>query len=470
MCSTVAVPSERPDAIVSKVLVQAALIPAVLALIVAAVLAIEVNSLVTLSRWVQHTDEVIGSAREIQAMLVDRESALRGYVIARSAEYLEPYEIANSALPGRWEALLRLVSDNPTQMKRVADMRQLAIQWEAFARAAIAANPRDAATLVATGQGRSLMQQLRNQLEDFVRVEEGLRDERARKEERGALRAVAVCVGLLVAVAVLMAFSARRQIREVARRFGAALHSAQEVEKLRDEFITIAAHELRTPLTALLLQLQRLRRDLDRGTALESSALIDTPLRQARRLSSLIESLLDAQAVASGGHVELRLSRTDLATIAQASLARVRDGLVHLGCQVEMRLDAGVDGDWDAPRIEHIAATLIANACKYGEGKPVQVSARREGEVRILTVTDEGIGIPDDVQERIFGRFGRAAPSRSYGGFGLSLFVARRLAEAHGGTLTVTSEHGKGAIFTLRLPRVAAPGEPEEGFEARRAG
>jgi len=460
MCSTAFVASEVPNETVSKVLVQAALVPAVLGLIVAAVLAVEVHSLVGLSRWVQHTDGVIATTREIEGMLIDRESGLRGYVIAGSPEYLEPYQAANAALPGRWDALEQLVSDNPDQLKRVTAMRRFAIQWEEYARTALAAGASGAASLVGSGKGRLLMQDLRNQLESFVRVEEGFRDERARREQRGALRAVAISASLLIAVAVLMAFSARRQIREVASRFGAALHSAQEAEKLRDEFITIAAHELRTPLTALLLQLQRLRRDLDRGAAVDSSAVIETPLRQARRLSSLIESLLDAQAVASGGQVELRLSRTDLATVAQASLARVRDGLVHLGCNVDLRLEAGVDGDWDAQRVEHIAATLIANGCKYGEGRPVHVSVRREGEMRVLVVKDEGIGIAEELQERIFGRFGRAAPARSYGGFGLSLFVARRLAEAHGGSLTVTSEHGKGSTFTLRLPRVAAPAEP----------
>jgi signal transduction histidine kinase len=460
MWSTTAVAREVPDETVSRVLVQAALIPAVLGLLVAAVLAVEVRSLVDSSRWVQHTDDVIATTREIEGMVVERESSLRGYVIVRSAEYLEPYQAANSALPLRWEALQRLVSDNPDQLKRVAAMRQLANDWEAYARSAIAASAPGAGALVASGKGRLLMRDLRDQLESFVHVEEALRDERARNEERGALRAVAVSAAVLICVAILTAFSARRQIREVARRFGAALQSAQEAEKLRDEFITIAAHELRTPLTALLLQLQRLRRELDRGAAVDSSTLIDTPLRQARRLSSLIESLLDAQAVASGGHVELRLSRTDLATVAQASLARVRDGLVNLGCDVEMRLDAGVEGDWDAQRIEHIASTLIANACKYGEGKAVQVSVRREDEMRVLVVKDAGIGVPEDLQERIFGRFGRAAPARSYGGFGLSLFVARRLAEAHGGSLTVVSEKGKGATFTLRLPRVAAPAEP----------
>jgi signal transduction histidine kinase len=309
------------------------------------------------------------------------------------------------------------------------------------------------------------MTQLRDQLDSFVRVEEGLRDDRGRREQRGALRAVAVSVALLIAVAALVALAARKQIRDVARRFGIALHSAQEAEKLRDEFITVAAHELRTPLTALLLQLQRLRRDLERGSALDSTA-IDTPLRQARRLSSLIESLLDAQSVASGGPVELRMSRSDLATIAQAAVARVRDGLVQLGCNVEVDVDADLDGEWDAQRIEHVAATLIANGCKYGEGKAVRVRAWRDGDTRVLTVADEGIGIPAELQEKIFGRFGRAASARSYGGFGLSLFVARRLAEAHGGTLTVVSDHGKGATFTLRLPRIAGHGAPDLALRA----
>jgi signal transduction histidine kinase len=156
-----------------------------------------------------------------------------------------------------------------------------------------------------------------------------------------------------------------------------------------------------------------------------------------------------------------------MATIAESALGRVRDGLVQLGCHVDVKLDVDVDGEWDAPRIEHIIATLVANGCKYGEGRPVRLEARRDGEMRVLVVSDEGIGIPTDLQDRIFGRFGRAAPTRSYGGFGLSLFVARRLAEAHGGTLTVVSERGKGAIFTLRLPRVAAR---EVELDARQAG
>jgi signal transduction histidine kinase len=446
--------SERPDATVSRALVEAAVVPAVLALLVAGVLALEVNSLVSLSRWVQHTDDVVAAAHEIQGLLVDRESGMRGYVLTRSLEFLQPYQAANSMLPDRWSRLQQLVADNSAQSQRLAAIRKLADEWEAYARGVLAAPASAAATAVGEGDGRRLMDEMRHKIEMFVHVEEGFRDDRARSERTGAVRAVSVSAALLIAAAVILAFSARRQIRDVATRFGDALRSLQEAEKLRDDFITIAAHELRTPLTALLLQLQRLRRDLERGTA-ASSGQIDTPLRQARRLSSLIESLLDAQAVASGNAVELRLSRGDLPTIAQAALARVRDGLVRVACDVRLHFGPDVDGEWDVQRVEHVVATLIANACKYGEGKPVRVEGHAEGEMRVLTVHDEGIGIPAELQEKIFGRFGRAAPTRSYGGFGLSLFVARRLSEAHGGTLTVVSEHGRGSTFTLRLPRVA---------------
>jgi signal transduction histidine kinase len=82
----------------------------------------------------------------------------------------------------------------------------------------------------------------------------------------------------------------------------------------------------------------------------------------------------------------------------------------------------------------------------------VRVSVRHDGEDRLFTVSDEGIGVPADRQQSIFGRFGRAASARAYGGLGLNLYVAQRLAEAHGGRIDVASEEGKGATFTVRLP------------------
>ena len=112
-------------------------------------------------------------------------------------------------------------------------------------------------------------------------------------------------------------------------------------------------------------------------------------------------------------------------------------------------------GSWDRARVERIASTLLRNAFKYGEGRPIQVTIEPGRDEQLMSVSDQGIGVPADRLQSIFGRFGRAVSARSYGGLGLNLYVARRLAEAHGGRIDVVSEVGKGATFTLRLPTAA---------------
>src|SRR5207245_4543003 len=222
--------------------------------------------------------------------------------------------------------------------------------------------------------------------------------------------------------------------------------------ELREEFLTVAAHELRTPLTALQLQLQRIRREMEREPQPQGfTEHRGTALRRSRRLWSLIESLLDAYTLSAGTPVELSLEDIDLLDLARGTVARLDGELRHSGCVVTVQGDPA-RGRWDRTRVERIVATLLRNAGKYGEGKPVLVRVEDQGAEVTLSVADQGIGVRPEHQATIFGRFGRAVPATSYGGFGLSLYVARRLAEAHGGTLAVTSGAGKGATFVLRLP------------------
>jgi signal transduction histidine kinase len=450
---------QRPDRALSHLLVQAIVFPAVLSAAVAAFLALEVVSLVSHSRWVQHTDEVIASTQRARSLLSDREAGLRGVLVDRAPGFLAPYSSAETLLPEEWTRLSRLVSDNAPQVERVRRVRELASRWDAFARRvfadADAGHPEAARQLVLTGEGMRTMGELRGLLDQFVGVEEHLRDERTRDEQFAAVRVIALSVVLLLFVGFGIGFAARRQLRSVAHRYGDALHAAEETSRLRDEFLTIAAHELRTPLTALLLQLQRLERLVERRpSAADALAQLQRPMRQARRLGALIEQLLDAQTLASGQPLDLQLAPADLGEATRAAVAHMREDGEAESCPIETRIDADVRGTWDSVRLERLAFALVRNACKYGGGNPVSVEVRREGEDRVLTVTDHGIGIPADQQEQIFTRFGRAASSRSYGGFGLSLFGARRVAEAHGGTLRVSSAPGQGATFTLRLPAV----------------
>jgi signal transduction histidine kinase len=106
-------------------------------------------------------------------------------------------------------------------------------------------------------------------------------------------------------------------------------------------------------------------------------------------------------------------------------------------------------------RIAQVVTNLLSNACKYGSGKPVEVTVEPAGERAVLTVRDHGIGIQTEHLERIFECFARAVPPRHYGGLGLGLYITRQVVEAHGGTIRAESEVGAGATFVVDLPREA---------------
>jgi signal transduction histidine kinase len=450
----------RPERAVPRLLTQSVVLPAALSALVALVLVVEVRTLLSLSRWIQHTDNVIGEAGQLQRLLIDRESGYRGFAAVGQQEFLDLYTRAGPLLPERWETLRRLVADRPAQLARLAELQPIAREWNAFADKAIAlwrsGDVAGSLALQATGYGRDRMEKLRAGLDEFVRVEEKLRDERIRSEQVAASRVIVGSVALLLLLGLLLGLIARWQLRTVVRGYGAALSAAEQATALREEFLTVAAHELRTPLTALQLELQRIRRQMQReGTGRLLSDQLTTALRQTRRLGSLIESLLEASALAADGPLELHLEEMDLAELARDSVARLRPEFEQLGCAVTVE-GGPARGQWDRDRLERIATTLLRNACKYGEGKPVRVVVHAQGQERLLAVADQGIGVPQEQQEWIFGRFGRAVSARSYGGLGLNLYVARRLAEAHGGRIEVASELGKGATFTLRLPAGAA--------------
>ena len=105
-----------------------------------------------------------------------------------------------------------------------------------------------------------------------------------------------------------------------------------------------------------------------------------------------------------------------------------------------------------------LISNLLSNACKYGAGKPIEVSVEPLAERARLTVSDHGIGIPTADLERIFQPFERAVSFRHYGGLGLGLYITRQVVEAHGGSIQVQSELGRGSTFVVELPLARPPG------------
>lgn len=253
----------------------------------------------------------------------------------------------------------------------------------------------------------------------------------------------------------------REFVRDIARRVGLFVENAGLYEQARkaiearDEFLSIAAHELRTPLTAMMLHIQALGRGFKRGAphaVTKETALskIEAAERQLQRLAQLVDALLDVSRIASH-RLKLERERVDLSRAALEAAARFAEAAARDGGRIDVQVEAAV-GLWDRARVEQIMASLLANAVKYGAGKPIFVRVRRHGAWAELTVRDEGIGIAAENLERVFDRFERAVPPASYGGLGLGLYISKQLVEAHGGTITVRSVPGAGTELVVRLP------------------
>jgi PAS domain S-box-containing protein len=223
----------------------------------------------------------------------------------------------------------------------------------------------------------------------------------------------------------------------------------------RDEFLSMASHELRTPVTTLQLQLQTLRRALEKMKEGAPARVLDrmgTLERQTGRIAVLVSDLLDLSRMRLG-RFELKVEEVDLAALAREALERLRGEAERARCELSLRVEAPVTGCWDRLRLEQLITNLVTNALKFGEEKPVVVSVGGDEDRAWITVEDRGIGIATQDQTRVFGRFERAAPPENYGGLGLGLYIAREIVEAHGGTISVRSAPGAGSTFTVELLR-----------------
>jgi len=215
---------------------------------------------------------------------------------------------------------------------------------------------------------------------------------------------------------------------------------------------TVSSVRYDNNITTLRLQLGSLLHHAPRTPlAPEVQARLERSMRQVKRLGTLVESLLDVSRLSSG-ELSVALERLDLTERVRGVVERYAAEAEGVGSELRVSGPPGLWGRWDRARLEQSVAALVSNALKFGPGRLVEVEVSRAGPMGRVRVLDRGIGIAEDQLERIFERFGRAVSSRSYGGLGLGLYLARRAAETHGGRAWAEPREGGGAIFTLELP------------------
>jgi len=228
----------------------------------------------------------------------------------------------------------------------------------------------------------------------------------------------------------------------------------REAEELKSTFISIISHELKTPVALIKGYAGTLRRkdaEWNVTTVRESAAVIE---EEADRLTQLIDNLLDASRLQAGG-LKLNLGDVALDQMAQRLVEKFRTQTSQHVLSVDFP-PAWPAVQADAARLEQVLSNLIGNAIKYSPtGGAVRVAGRVLPDEVIVSVSDEGIGIPVEEQTRIFERFYRVddALSRRTAGSGLGLYLAKAVIDAHGGRIWVESIPGYGASFSFALPR-----------------
>lgn len=239
------------------------------------------------------------------------------------------------------------------------------------------------------------------------------------------------------------------------------LHQTQlELEralKMRDDFMSTVAHELRTPLNTLHLENQIRNMQLDKGNTAAFSpenlrAMLARDSRQLQSMIHLISDMVDVSRIQSG-RLSIRPSLTNLSSLLRRLVTDLSAQAEASGCSIELRAEENITGIWDEFRIEQIIINLLTNALRYGSGHPVIVNLTATNDTAELSVCDHGQGISKEDQERIFDKFERGGNKSIREGLGMGLYIATQLTAAHGGQLSVNSEPGNGATFTLQLPR-----------------
>jgi signal transduction histidine kinase len=478
-------------------LASVALAAIVVGVFVATILA--VSAARTATKQEARSKNLSVQALRLEKLVLDVENGVRGFAFTRDKRFLKPYNDARNTLPGEQENFKSLAADQPLQAKRAKQIDELiGIYIDTFAVPVVAFKNTAAIELAYANEGRRQAIVIHRRFAKFISAENDLSQEREQAADSKSRHAIELgVVGLtgsailILLFAIYLARGIARPVTEAAAGAGQvaagdlsirlsqkgpgevgeltksfnemaerleATHSElesqnaqlRESERLKSDLVNTVSHELRTPLSGVLgFTKLLLSRDFDSETRRHYLGIVDA---QARRLSDLLDDFLDVRRIEEG-RFERAKELVDMAALLEEEAQLYsQQSPSH---EVEVEIDhppLAVIGNPD--RLRQVIGNLISNAIKYSpQGGVVEVSADAEnGSVRV-EVRDEGMGIPQSQQSKIFTKFFRGdAAASGITGTGLGLAVSRDIVESHGGRIGFRSAEGKGTTFFVELP------------------
>ena len=421
------------------------------------------------------TYELIIGANALLSALKDVETGERGYALTGDESFLAPYLEVRGQVRGRLRELRSLASIEAakTHLDAMAPLietklAQLAEVIEMRRRHDMAA----ATSLVAGGQGKRTMQEIRVEMDSFLRVEQEALAEREAymKSKMGQMFADIIAASLLtLLLALLFAYLIHRESQHRVRAQvhletlhllavqDELNHRLQSASLAKSEFLSSMSHELRTPLNAILGFAQLL--EMGKPSVAQQHS-IGQILKAGWHLLVLINEILDLSQIESG-KFSLSPEPLSLAEVMLECQAMIEPQAQKRGIHLAFpRLDAPIFVKADRTRIKQVLINLLSNAIKYNkvDGKvTVDCAVDPAGRVRI-SVADTGAGLTPDNLAHLFQPFNRLGQEgHAEEGTGIGLVVCKRLTELMGGTIGVTSTVGKGSVFWIELALASGP-------------
>jgi len=260
--------------------------------------------------------------------------------------------------------------------------------------------------------------------------------------------------------------SLQRRVDDATAELKERYEQLKELDRMKSQFLSIASHELKTPITAmsgfLQVSLRRVRRlseeagDTPVGEGLRGiTEQLEVVYRQTTKLARLVDELLDVSRIQTG-RIEFRYGDVDMGELANEVAARMQ--LTTTTHAISVTRDSATVVTADRDHLEQVLNNLLTNAIKYSPGGgPITIDVRpEEGGGARVSVTDEGIGIPEEELDAIFGLFYRSPDraARDAAGMGLGLYISKEIVVRHGGRIWAERAGAKGSRLNVTIPRV----------------